>query len=131
MSWHETWLFLWYILGMLTYMIKRGHYLITGPNPIANNWTQFIQRSWVPLGVRGLMETVAYWLLFTPQVAAAALTHLGWTNYAWVLTMAITSAPAAFFLGHGADSITDLAVSKIPWLNQILPQMPGPLQKGA
>jgi len=125
---HQVWLFLWFFLGMATYMLKRGYYLITGPNPVANNWRQFVQRCWVPLLVRFALEGVAFWACFSSQLLSAALGYFGWQNYAAAVALVTQFAPMAFFFGHAIDSIADFLVSKVPFVKDVLPQMPPPLK---
>lgn len=123
----QAWLFLWFFIGMFTYMLKRGYYLITGSNPIANSWHQFFQRCWVPLLVRFVIESVIYWASFTGQLVAMALEHFGLVKYASAVGLITQFAPMAFFFGLGVDVIVDFLVSKTPFLKDFLPQMPGPL----
>jgi len=124
---HEAWLFLWFFVGMATYMVKRGYYLITGPNPVANTVTQFLRRCWAPLLVRAALESVVFWACFTPELLTAGLNALGWSSASGVVAMITQFAPMAFMFGHTIDSIADIAVNKIPGIKDILPQMPGPL----
>lgn len=128
---HEVWLWLWFVIGMATYWLKRAYYLVTGPNPVANNYVQFIQRCWIPLLVRGFLEALVFWVLFTPGIADKLLAYFGWTSYGWAVQMITQVAPVAAVFGHTLDSVMDMAVSKIPLVNTILPQMPGPLSKPA
>ena len=127
MTKHLLWLWLWYILGMASYWQKRGYYLITGPNPIANSWRQFWVRCWVPLTVRAFLDSLVFWSLFTPGFADKALAGLGWTRFAWAVQMITQFAVFAAVFGHTVDSILDFAVSKTPFINGVLPQMPGPV----
>ncbi len=126
-DWHEIALWLWFFVGALLYWLKRAYYLVTGPNPIANTYRQFIQRCWIPLIVRFALDSAVFWLLFTPGFADRTLKYLGWESLAWVVIMITQFAAFAFMFGHTVDSIMDFAVSKIPWINAILPQMPPPL----
>ena len=126
-SWHLVWLWLWFLLGMTTYWLKRAYYLVTGPNPVATNYKQFLQRCWIPLVVRGFIDSLFFWALFTPGFADKALAYLGWTSFAWGVTMITQFAPFAAAFGHAVDSVVDFAVSKLPWVRDVLPQMPGPL----
>jgi hypothetical protein len=127
---HLVWVWLWYLIGMTSYMLKRAYYGINPPNPVATGYANYLQRAWVPLLIRGLLESLVFWLAFTPGLADKALTALGWTSYDWVINIATTVAPAAAILGHAMDSIADMAISKIPYIN-LLPQMPGPLPQPA
>ena len=131
MNLQELWVWFWFMLGMLTYWLKRGYYLITGPNPVANSWRQFAQRCWAPLLIRAFLDSMAFWILFTPGLADKALAYLGWNSYTWAIEFITTAAPIAAIFGHTVDSVMDFAVSKIPWINGILPQMPGPLPQQA
>jgi hypothetical protein len=127
MVWHLVWVWVWFLLGMLSYWLKRAYFLVTGPNPIANSYKQFVQRCWVPLVVRGFLESLIFWVLFTPGIADRMLAYFGWTSYGWAVGLITQVAPVAAFFGHAMDSIADMAVSKIPFINTILPQMPGPV----
>jgi hypothetical protein len=69
--------------------------------------------------------------MFTPGIADKALGYLGWESYEWVVIVVTKVPPIAAFFGHTIDSIADMALSKIPGINQILPQMPGPLPQPA
>ena len=103
----HIWLWFWFTVGMAVYMLKRAYYLVTGPNPVANSYKQFVQRCWIPL-------LFNYVLKLTPW---SVQIHSPIPQYAVV----------ALFFGMGIDSIVDFAVTKIPWLNGWLPQMPGPI----
>lgn len=127
MSKHLLWMWMWFLIGMSMYWIKRAYYLITGPNPIANNVSQFIRRCWAPLLVRGFLESLVFWILFTPGLADKMLAYLGWTSYGWAISLITEVAPIAAVFGLAIDVIMDFAVSKIPLVKDILPQMPGPL----
>lgn len=124
---HLFWLWLWFFVGMFTYWMKRAYYLVTGPNPIASTYRQWWQRCWIPLLVRGFLDSLVFWALFTPGFADRILGYLGWTNFAWAVSMVTQFAVFAAVFGHAVDSVLDFAVSKIPWVKDILPQMPGPL----
>lgn len=127
MTKHLLWVWLWYFLGVLTYWIKRAYYLITGPNPVANNASEFIRRCWAPLLVRAFLESLFFWVMFDPRIAGKLLAYFGWTSYEWAVSLITQVAPVSGFLGHAIDSLADFAVSKVPFVKDILPQMPGPL----
>jgi len=124
---HELWLWLWFFIGMMMYWLKRAYYLVTGPNPVANTYVQFWFRCWAPLLVRFFLDSLVFWMMFTPGVVAKGLAYMGWINYAWVVDAVTQYAVFASVFGHTVDSIMDFAVSKVPLINGILPQMPGPL----
>lgn len=126
-SLHLVWLWLWFGIGMVLYMAKRAYYLVTGPNPIASTYTQFLQRCWLPLLIRAVIDSVIFWMCFNPTLLTAGLNYLGWEKFAGVSGLITQFAPVAFFFGHTVDSLMDTAISKIPGLNNFLPQMPGPL----
>ena len=127
MTTHLLWLWLWFFIGMFTYWLKRAYYLVTGPNPIANTYGQFVQRCWIPLLVRAFLDSLVFWALFTPGFADKALTYVGWTNFSWAVSMVTQFAVFAAVFGHAVDSVLDFGVSKIPFVKDTLPQMPGPL----
>lgn len=127
MSWHLVWLWFWFFVGASLYMLKRAYYLVTGPNPIANSYPQFLERCWIPLLVRFAIDSGIFWTCFTPSLAVAGLNFMGWTNFSWVISVITQFAPCALFFGYSVDSIVDFGVSKISWLKNWLPQMPGPL----
>lgn len=124
---HLVWVWVWFILGMLTYWMKRAYFLVTGPNPVATSYSQFVERCWIPLLVRGFLESLIFWIMFTPGIADRVLTYFGWQSYDWLVYMATKVPPVAAIFGHTSDSIADFAFSKIPFIKDILPQMPGPL----
>lgn len=127
MNWHETWLWLWFYIGMVTYWLKRAYYGINPPNPVATGYANYFQRAWVPLLVRGFLESLVFWLLFTPGFADKGLAYLGWESYSWAVQAITQVAPLAAVFGHTMDSVADMAVSKLPFIKDVLPQMPGPL----
>lgn len=131
MTMHTLWLWSWFLVGMATYWLKRAYYLVTGPNPIATTYRQFWQRCWIPLLVRGFIDSLAYWVLFTPGMADRALAYFGWSGYSWMVAMTTQVAPFAAIFGHAIDSVMDFVVSKVPLINTFLPQMPGPLPQQA
>jgi hypothetical protein len=119
------WLWFWFSVGMVVYMLKRAYYLVTGPNPIAKSYTQFWQRCWIPLLVRAAVDAGIYWISFYPDLFNYLLKLTPWQ--AQLHSPIPQFGVVAFFFGMGIDSIVDFAVSKIPWLNSWMPQMPGPL----
>lgn len=127
---HAAWLWLWFYVGMVLYMAKRAYYLVTGPNPIATSYKQFVQRCWLPLLIRGGLESGVFWLCFNAQLLSKGLDYIGRPNYSWAVMMVTQFAPMAFFFGHAIDSFADFGVSKIPFVKDVLPQMPGPLPPG-
>jgi hypothetical protein len=129
MSWHTAWLWTWFYVGMTTYWLKRAYYGIAPPNPVATGYVNYLQRAWAPLLVRAFIESLVFWILFTPGLADRALAYMGWQSYGWAVQAITQVAPMAAAFGHTMDSIADMAVSKIPGINTILPQMPGPLPK--
>lgn len=128
---HLAWVWFWFYIGMASYWLKRAYYLVTGPNPVATTYMQFVQRCWIPLLVRGFLESLLFWILFTPGLADRVLGYLGWDSYEWLVLLITEVAPLAAIFGHTLDSIADIAVSKIPFIKDILPQMPGPLPPAA
>jgi hypothetical protein len=131
MNWHEVWVWAWFLLGMFTYWLKRAYYGINPPNPVATGYRNYVQRAWAPLLVRAFLESLIFWIMFTPGLADRGLAALGWNSYGWAIQVFTTIAPAAAVLGHAADSVMDMAVSKIPFVKDILPQMPGALPQQA
>lgn len=127
MNWHMFWLWMWFVIGIGTYMLKRAYYLVTGPNPVANTYSQFLHKCWIPLLVRGMIDSGVYWLTFYPDMFdwAIKLTGLNYQMHSAVPQYAVVS----FFVGLSVDSIVDFAVTKIPYAKDFLPQMP-PGMKG-
>lgn len=109
------------------YWLKRAYYLVTGPNSIANSYSQFIERCWIPLLVRFFVDSLFFWALFTPDFSTQALSYFGWTRFAWVISLVIGYAAFAAAFGFMIDVIVDFAIGKIPFIKDVLPQMPAPL----
>lgn len=108
-------------------MLKRAYYLVTGPNPVANTYTEFIQKCWIPLLVRAVADSGIYWLTFYPDLFNAAIKGVGFT---FQLHSPIPEfGVVALFAGLFVDSVIDFAVTKIPYVKDWLPQMPPPLPK--
>jgi len=126
-NYHLLWLWAWFVVGEVTYMLKRAYYLVTGPNPVASTYSQFVARCWPPLVVRGVIGAGVYWLTFYPDVLNGALKYLG-TSYQ-LHSPVPQYAVVALFFGLGVDNLLDFLLSKIPILSGWLPQMPGPLAK--
>ena len=116
----------WFIFGMLIYWLKRAYYLVNGPNPVANTYTQFVQRCWIPLVVRAVVDSGLYWVTFYPNLLTPLLKYVGWNIE--VQYSLLHLGPATLFFGMGVDSVVDFLVSKIPLVRDWLPQMPGPLK---
>lgn len=131
MNGHLIWLWSWFLVGMMTYWLKRAYYGINPPNPVATGYVDYLRRACVPLLVRGFLESLIFWLLFTPGLADRGLAYIGWESYGWAVLAVTQVAPLAAFFGHALDSIADMAVSKIPFVKDMLPQMPGPLPQEA
>jgi hypothetical protein len=55
------------------------------------------------------------------------LAALGWTRFAGAVSSVTQFGFFALFFGYGVDSVVDFAVTKIPWIKDVLPQMPPPL----
>lgn len=121
------WLWLWFVIGQGVYQLKRAYYLVTGPNPIANSYRQFMQRCWPPILVRFAAGAGIYWATFYPEVLGDAIKAIGWnvTLHSPLPHFAVV----ALFFGLGIDNGLDFALNKIPYLKDWLPQMPGPLPK--
>lgn len=126
-NWHEVWLWFWFFFGALMYWLKRAYYMIQPPNPVADSYVHLVQRAWVPLAVRFFADSVVFWMLFTPGFADRALTALGWQTMAWAVVMVTQFGVFATSFGFFVDGILDIAISKVPWVKNFLPQMPGPL----
>jgi hypothetical protein len=127
MNWHPIWMWVWFFIGVLMYWLKRAYFMVQPPNPVATGYAHFIERAWVPLLVRFFADSILFWILFTPALAAKALSAMGWTNWSWGVTMITQFAPVSAMFGFFSDSVLDIAVSKIPWVKDVLPQMPGPM----
>lgn len=134
-QWHLLWLWAWFGIGVFMYWLKRAYFLVTGPNPVANNYSDFIRRCWIPLIVRAFLDSIMFWLCFTPQFLSGGLEYLGWSSMSGVIGTITKFAPCAALFGHTADSLLDFIIStvgsKIPFLTGVLPQMPHPLPQQA
>lgn len=115
----------WFMFGMAVYMLKRAYYLVTGPNPVATSYSEFFQKCWIPMFVRAVVDSGVYWLTFYPDLLTPILKYFGWNITVQYSLLQI--GPAALFFGMGVDSLVDFAVSKLPVIRDILPQMPPPL----
>jgi hypothetical protein len=127
LNYHLLWLWAWYIVGAFMYWLKRAYYGINPPNPVATSYSHYIQRAWVPLLVRFFLDSLVFWMLFIPGMADKLLASLGWSAMSQAVAMVTKYAVFAAVFGHTVDSITDVAVSKVPFVKDILPQMPGPM----
>lgn len=127
MNHHLMWLWTWYVIGNLFFWLKRAYFMINPPNPVANNYRHFIERAWAPLLVRFFFDSMVFWSLFTPGFADKALAYVGWSRASEAIGMVTKFAVFSAVFGFTADSIMDVALSKIPVVRDILPQMPGPL----
>lgn len=126
-NWHEVWLWFWFFFGAAMYWLKRAYYMINPPNPVANGYLHLLQRAWVPLTVRFFADSVLFWMLFTPGFADQAMHYLGWEKAEWAISMVTQFAVFATTFGFFSDGALDIAISKVPILKDVLPQMPGPL----
>lgn len=123
---HVLWLWLWFAIGMLFYMLKRAYYLVTGPNPVATSYGQFVTKCWIPLTFRMVVDSGLFWMSFYPQFLNPLLSHFG-ISFQLSSPMVEMPGPICLFVGLGIDSAVDFIVSKVPGLNTFLPQMPPPL----
>jgi hypothetical protein len=131
MDWHKVFLWAWFLAGMTIYWIKRAYFLITGPNPVANDLRQFVCRCWMPLLYRFAADSGIYWATFSPVMLAAGLRYVGLQNSAAMVDSITQFGFFALFFGLGVDSAVDVGVSKIPWIKDQWPQMPGPMPQPA
>jgi len=123
-NWHLVWLWAWFFIGMATYWLKRAYFFVTGPNPAATTYGQFLRLSWAPLLVRSFADSMVYWIFFIPGMADKALAYFGWTTYSWALGLVTQFAPFAAIFGHSIDSVVDFALLRVPVVKDWLPQMP-------
>jgi hypothetical protein len=127
------WLWFWFLFGAMTYMAKRAFYLIKGPNPVANNFKEFLQVAGIPLFFRLVVDSAFYWAMFTPQIAQAGFAWLGLEKFAGII--AVITKFAVCSLGFGliidtlADWVIGTLVSRIPLFSGWWAQMPAPLPK--
>lgn len=128
MTKHLLWLWFWFFFGALMYWVKRAYYMINPPNPVATGYFHLLQRAWAPLAVRFFAGSVVFWMLFTPGFANQALGYLGWQKAAFVVSMVTQFAVFATTFGFFVDAILDILISKVPYIKDVLPQMPGPLK---
>lgn len=124
---HELGLWLFFILGMSVYMLKRAYYLVKGPNPVANTYRQFIEVCWIPLLVRAVVDSCVFWFMFYPDILNPVISKLG---LVWQLHSPMSDMPwpVALLAGLAMDSVVDFAVTKIPYVKDWLPQMPPALK---
>lgn len=127
MNKHLIWLWAWYTVGSLMFWLKRAYFMVSPPNPVANNYRHFIERAWAPLLVRFFFDSMVFWALFTPGFADNALAYMGWSKASAAVSMVTKFAVFSAVFGFTVDSIMDVALSKTPIVKDILPQMPGPL----
>ena len=128
MEHHLLWLWFWFAIGMVVYMLKRAYYLVTGPNPVANTYPEFIKRCWIPLLVRAVVDSGLFWLSFYPAIMNPILSKIG-LSFQIESPMSQMPGPIALFVGLAMDSVVDFAVTKIPYVKDWLPQMPPPLKE--
>ena len=135
MNWHLLWLWLWFLIGISLFMLKRAYWGVYGPNPIGTSYANFFVRAWVPLLVRAFWDSLIFWVAFSPQLLANGLALLGWSSMSGVLGVITQFAPCAAGFGYLSDSVMDaitaIATKKIPALNGLLPPMPSPLPQQA
>src|SRR5215469_4890242 len=125
---NDLWLWLWFLVGMFVYMLKRAYYLVTGPNPVANTYGEFIRKCWIPLLVRAVVDSGLFWAAFYPDMVNPMIAKFGF-SFQLHSPMSAMPGPAALFIGLGMDSLVDFGVTKIPYVKDWLPQMPPPLPK--
>lgn len=124
---HHLWLWMWFMFGMMIYVLKRAYYLVTGPSPVANSYSEFFQVCWIPLLVRCVVDSGVYWITFYPDLLNGVVKAFG---IDYPLHSAIPQfGVVALFAGLFVDSIVDFAVTKIPFVKDWLPQIPPPLKK--
>jgi hypothetical protein len=124
MQMHLLWLWLWFLVGMAAYWLKRAYYGVSGINPVASSYGQWLSRCSVPLLVRALTDSVIFWLCFTPQLLTQGLNYFGWSSFSGVVGLVTQFAPISFLFGNFVDALADLVIDKVPFLKGWLPQMP-------
>ncbi len=130
-SHHHLWLWLWFGVGALAYIVKRAFYMITGPNPVANNAEQYIRVAGIPIAYRLLVDSGFYWACFSPLLLQNMLRFFGWQAGANVIGVVTDYGVCALMFGLTVDSGMDWAIptviGKLPFLKDWWPQMPGPM----
>jgi hypothetical protein len=124
-------LWLFFIIGMATYMAQRAYYGVQGPRPVATGYHDYLYRCWGPLLMRAVVDSGVYWLTFTPQALAALLRLWGWEQFASAIEGVTSYGFFALFFGLGVDVAVDFSVTKLPVIRDNWPQMPAPLPQPA
>lgn len=127
MTLHLVWLWGWFLFGQSLYVLKRAYYLVTGPNKVATTYGEFFTspKIWPVLVIRATAGGVVYWAFFYPEIISGFLDKLGFSyqfhspipQYGFV----------AWCFGFTVDAILDILVTKIPYIKDLLPQIPPPL----
>jgi hypothetical protein len=135
MSWHLTYLWVWFFLGLSVFMLKRAYWGVYGPNPIGSGYDNYFRRCWVPLLVRFFWDSLIFWVCFTPQLLTSGMSFLGWSSLSGGMAVITKFAPCAAGFGYLVDSVLDtiaaIAEKHIPVLSGILPPLPQPLPQKA
>lgn len=120
------WLWFWFLFGMGTYMLKRAYYLVTGPNPVANSYGEFLDKCWIPLFVRAVVDSGIYWLTFYPDLfnGMLSMAHIDYQLHSPIPHYGVV----ALFFGLGIDAVIDIGITKVPFVKDWMPQMPPALK---
>ena len=134
---HQLWLWAWFILGTLTYMLQRAYFLRSPRNPrrIANSYAELLQVAGVPMFTRFVFDCAIYWMFLTPTLAVKIFTTIHFDKWAWAISVIGEFGAMALFSGLVVDVVLDFGIStvanKIPFVKDIVPQMPPPLDPKA
>lgn len=117
----ETWLWLWFMVGLLLHIVLHAYNIVNGPDQSINSYGDLLRKRWPPLLIRVFIDSMVFWALFTPGFTDRAIGYLGWKSGAWVVDNVIQYAPFSGMFGYVVDSVVNFVVSKIPGIQNLIP----------
>lgn len=130
----QIWLFLTFGGGLLLWMLNKANDRSQGVDMKVARWPDYFTVYWIPLLSRFIIDSVLYGILFNQQLVTKGFGYLGWTNWAFAVSVVTQFKLVAFMFGFFFDALLDKFLTsswsdKIPLIN-LIPSIPPPQKTG-
>ena len=111
-------LWLMFLLGQFTYVMKRAYFSVQGPDHTVPSYRAYFVKYGVCLGIRIVIGIGLFWLWVSYPDALSSLV----ARFNLNLNLNIPKVPpVALFLGLSVDFVIDWITSRVPFLAKEIP----------